>query len=59
MELMVLQYVASHGRITRREAAELCRLSADQAYRLLTRLVREGPLSRHGTKRGSWYTRRA
>lgn len=40
-EQMVLQYVARHGRITRREAAELCRLSPDQAYRLLTRLTSE------------------
>ncbi|HHY33275.1 MAG TPA: winged helix-turn-helix transcriptional regulator [Firmicutes bacterium] len=55
---MLLQYVAKHGRITRREAAELCRLSPDQAYRLLTRLTEEGQLARHGTKKGAWYERR-
>ncbi|HOA62695.1 MAG: putative DNA binding domain-containing protein [Verrucomicrobia bacterium] len=58
-EQMVLQYVEKHGRITRREAAELCRLSPDQAYRLLTRLKDEGRLARHGSKKGAWYEGRA
>ena len=58
MEQMVLQYARAHGRITRREAAELCRLSPDQAYRLLQRLTREGKLIRHGTKKGAWYAPR-
>jgi ATP-dependent DNA helicase RecG len=58
-EQMVLQYVEKHGRITRREAAELCRLSPDQAYRLLTRLKDEGRLAQHGSKKGAWYERRA
>lgn len=57
-EQMVLQYVEKHGRITRRETAELCRISQDQAYRLLNRLVKEGKLIRHGTKEGAWYARR-
>ncbi|MGE5554276.1 MAG: ATP-binding protein [Betaproteobacteria bacterium] len=56
-EQMVLQYVEKHGRITRREAAELCCFSPDQAYRLLTRLTQEGKLVRHGTKKGAWYAR--
>jgi ATP-dependent DNA helicase RecG len=56
---MVLQYVEKHGRITRREAAELCRLAPDQAYRLLSRLSEEGRIARHGTKKGAWYERRA
>jgi len=58
-EQMVLQYVATHGRITRREAAELCRISPDQAYRLLTRLVGAGQIVRHGSKKGAWYEHRA
>lgn len=58
-EQMVLQYVDKHGRITRGEAAELCRLSPDQAYRLLTRLRDEGRLVQHGSKKGAWYERRA
>lgn len=56
---MVLQYLEKHGRITRREAAELCRLSPDQAYRLLTRLTGEGRLARRGSKKGAWYGRHA
>ncbi len=56
-EQMVLQYVKTHGRITRREAAELCQLSPDQAYRLLTRLTKAGQLIRHGAKKGTWYER--
>ena len=47
---MVLQYVQKHGRITRREAAELCRISGDQAYRLLNRLAGEGRLVREGSR---------
>jgi ATP-dependent DNA helicase RecG len=58
-EQMVLKYVEKHGRITRREVAELCRISPDQAYRLLTRLTGESRLAQYGIKKGSWYERRA
>lgn len=54
-EQMVLQYVTKHGRITRREAADLCQLSPDQAKRVLARLVERGDLIVHGQKRGSYY----
>ncbi|MEJ5377237.1 MAG: hypothetical protein WHX93_11710 [bacterium] len=57
-EQMVLQYVDKQGRITRREAAELCQLSPDQAYRLLQRMARDGRLLRHGTKKGARYEKR-
>ena len=57
-EQMVLQYVQAHGRITRREVAELCQISPDQAYRLLKRLTGQGKLKRHGMKKGAWYGRR-
>jgi ATP-dependent DNA helicase RecG len=50
-EQMVLQYVEKHGRITRKEVAELCRISGPQAYRLLDRLAEQGLLAREG-KRG-------
>lgn len=56
-EQMVLQYVATHQRITRREAAELCRLSPDQAKRVLSRLVRRGELRMQGERKGAFYTR--
>ena len=54
---MVLKYVETHGRIIRREAAELCRLSSDQAKRLLDRLAREGQVQREGRTRGVSYVR--
>lgn len=56
-EQMVLQYVEKHGRITRREAAELCRIGPYQATRLLARLVEGGRLNRHGERKGAWYER--
>jgi len=54
---MVMTYVAKHGGITRREAAEPCRLSPDQAGRLLGRLRDKGALVRVGSKRGARYQR--
>ena len=40
-EQMILQYVVTHGKITPKEAAELCRISRPQAYRLLQRLEKK------------------
>ncbi|MEO0107644.1 MAG: ATP-binding protein, partial [candidate division WOR-3 bacterium] len=48
-EQMVLQYVTKHGRIARKEVAELCQLGPYQATRLLERLVRDGRLARRGS----------
>jgi ATP-dependent DNA helicase RecG len=57
-EQMVLQYVEKHGRITRREAAELCRITGPQAYRLLDRLAKQGVIARKGERgRGVGYRR--
>ncbi len=58
-EQMVLQYVEKHGRITRAEAAELCRLGPHQAYRLLKSLEERGLLVAHGAKKGRFYERSA
>ena len=52
---MVLQHVASHGRITRSEAADLCGINSLEARALLTRLTQEGHLQLAGEKRGSYY----
>ncbi|MDM1695986.1 putative DNA binding domain-containing protein [Thiopseudomonas alkaliphila] len=52
---MVLNYVSQHGRIQRSEVMELCRLDRGQAYRLLTKLVHNGLLVRHGTTKNSYY----
>jgi ATP-dependent DNA helicase RecG len=54
-EQMVLKYVTQHGSIRRREVAELCRISDDQAKRLLSRLVAEGYLTRSGERKGTVY----
>ena len=56
-EQMVLQFVEKHGRITRREAAELCRIASYQARDLLARLTRRGELSMRGVKKGTFYER--
>lgn len=55
-EQMVLQYVQAHGRITRREAADLCQLSSLQARYLLSRLAERGRLALRGSRRGAFYT---
>lgn len=54
-EQMVKAYTAEHGTIGRSEAAELCRLSPDQASRLLRRLASEGTLHMAGTRRTARY----
>ena len=41
-EQMVRQYVQTHGSISRKEAAELCRITGPQAYCVLQRLVEKG-----------------
>ena len=50
-----MQYVQSHGQITRREAAELCKVGESQAGRLLKRLVRSGKLRLKEAGRGAYY----
>lgn len=54
---MVLNYVSQHGRIQRAEVMELCRLDRGQAYRLLTKLVQNGLLVRHGATSNSYYVK--
>lgn len=55
-EQLVLNYVRQHGRITRAEVVELCRLSADQAAKLLKKLKENGLLQQHGERRWASYT---
>ena len=59
MEQMILQYVRAHGRIARREVADLCRIGPYQATRLLKKLVKDGKLARHGQRKGTYYTLRS
>ena len=55
-EQMVLSYVRQHGQIKRADVMELCRLSEDQAKKLLLRLRDEERLIPHGERRGAYYT---
>jgi ATP-dependent DNA helicase RecG len=53
---MVLQFAKKHGQITRAEAADLCRVSLDQASRILARTAKEGKNFRlKGKGRGARY----
>jgi ATP-dependent DNA helicase RecG len=54
-EQMVLQYVKKHGRITRNEVSKLCRISEDQATRLLRKLHISKKLRLLGKGRGAYY----
>lgn len=54
-EQMVLQFVRSHGRVTRGQVMELCRIGPSQATRLLRKMTENGRLVRHGTGKGAWY----
>jgi len=55
-EQMVLSYVRQHGRIKRGEVMELCRLSKDQANKLLNRLRSKAQIQMYGDRRGAFYT---
>lgn len=56
-EQMVKSYVAQHGRITRQEVVSLCRLTPDQAYKLLKWLCDEGFIKKQSDRRHSFYIR--
>lgn len=57
-EQMVMQFVESHGRITRKDVCELCRINEDQATYLLRKLRQQGKLALIGKSRGAHYQRR-
>ncbi|MEJ7811633.1 MAG: ATP-binding protein [Gemmatimonadaceae bacterium] len=56
-ERMVLQYVDTHGRITRSQTADLCQVGGREARAVLEKLVKRGELVVCGQKRGSFYER--
>jgi ATP-dependent DNA helicase RecG len=55
MEQMILQYVKAHGRVTRQDVIELCRVNENQAAYLLKKLVKNGELQRIGMGRTAAY----
>ncbi len=56
-EQMVLNYIDKHGTIKRAEVMELCRVTKDQAYKLLTRMKKKGFVFREGSRKASIYKR--
>jgi ATP-dependent DNA helicase RecG len=50
-EQLVLQCARAHGRITRKDAAMLCRIGSNQASRLLRKLRSENRLQQEGQGR--------
>jgi len=57
-EQMVLQYIDTHGFIKRAEVTDLCRISNDQAYRLLKRLKNRELVIQKGQSKGASYVRK-
>lgn len=58
-EQMIRSYVREHGSIARKDVVALCRLSPQQATRLLRRLVEAGVLTSSGKGKGTRYARGA
>jgi ATP-dependent DNA helicase RecG len=54
-EQMILQFVEAHGRITRSQAAELCKVTPERARRILRGLVERGQLRVVGQRRAAHY----
>lgn len=54
-EQMVLNYVQQHGQIQRADVMDLCRLSPDQAAKLLKRMKDKGVLRQQGERRWAVY----
>ena len=52
---MILDAVKAHGRITRKMAAELCKATGPEAYRLLTKMTKNSELELKGSGPGSYY----
>jgi ATP-dependent DNA helicase RecG len=54
-EQLVLSYLKAHATIRRHEVIELCKLTPDQATKLLQRLSKSGRLDKRGEKKGTHY----
>ena len=54
-EQMVSNYVQQHGQVQRAEVMDLCRLSPDQAAKLLRRMKDKGALIQQGERRWAVY----
>lgn len=56
-EQMVEKYLSQQGRVTRQEVIDLCRLTPDQAYKLLKRLCEENSIIKHGDRKSAYYVK--
>lgn len=54
-EQLVMNYVKQYGQIKRADVMQLCRLTKDQAARLLQKLYNDGRLVRQGKSRATFY----
>ena len=57
-EQMVLAYIDKHGSMKRAEVMDLCRITKDQAYKLLNRPKGSGQIVQIGSRRGAVYERK-
>jgi ATP-dependent DNA helicase RecG len=57
-EQMVLSYIEKHGSIKRADVMDLCRITKDQAYKLLNRLKSKGKIAQIGSRKGAVYERK-
>lgn len=55
-EQMIIRLLEVNGSIKRADVMELCNLTPDQAYGLLSKLTIQGLLEKHGKSRGRFYT---
>jgi ATP-dependent DNA helicase RecG len=53
---MIEEYIAAHGKMTRREVAELCEISERQASHLLKKMVEQGKLIMNSSRRWTTYS---
>lgn len=57
-EQMVLNYIDKHGSIKRADVMDLCHVTQDQAYKLLSRLKKRGEIVQIGDRKGAVYERK-
>jgi hypothetical protein len=50
-------YIDKHGSIKRADVMDLCRITKDQAYKLLNRLKSSGRIAQIGSRKGAVYER--
>lgn len=55
-EEMIKNFVLTYEKITRADVIELCRVTKDQAYIILSSMVKNGILKKIGEGKGTFYT---